>query len=630
MPKFRPRSAVGIALFYAFVAGIFVFLTHEGLERRWMAMLSYWHFETLEGIALAGLASLMLFLGLRYELSARDRNVEALRQNQNDLELRVRQRTDALDVERRLLKAVVENAPASIALFDGAELRVKWTNRQYHEALPQPLRDIDIAGLHLTDLFPDASSNGMVDLFVRVANTRQPYHDPELAYDVPGRETTYWQWSLVPLPGDTQAVADLMLLAHDTTDQVLPRKRLEEMQVEAECRAEELRQTQIDLEARARELAALLDISRDLTTTLLSRPLLELILDHLKTMIDYTGAMVVTAQDDGIVVVAYRGPLPKEETIGARVAMDQAPGFLEVLRCREPVIIDDLQSEAPLAQQITKTAGQEVLRSLGTSRAWLGVPLVLKDRVIGLLRLDHSTPGYFTQHHAQLALAIANQAAVALENARLYEEAGKVASLEERQRLALELHDSVSQALYGIALGTHAAREQLDRAPEKLQGTLDYILGLSETAVAQVRALVFELRPDSIEQVPLVAALPRLAETLHMRNGVTVRLDLCEEPTLSLAAKEALYRVAQESLRNAIKHASAKVIELRLRAKDECVVLEVQDDGIGFDPTLPYPGHFGLQSMRERVHQLGGKLEIDSAPARGTRVRVQMTPSPSL
>ena len=196
--------------------------------------------------------------------------------------------------------------------------------------------------------------------------------------------------------------------------------------------------------------------------------------------------------------------------------------------------------------------------------------------------------------------------------------------MEEQQRLALELHDSVSQALYGIALGAHAAREQLDCAPDKLQGTLDYILALSETAVAQVRALVFELRPDSIEEEPLGVALSRLVETSLARNGTAVRLDLGEEPSLSLAAKEAFYRVAQEALRNAIKHASAKTIELRLRADDEWITLEVQDDGIGFDPTGRFPGHLGLQSMRERVSEVGGELEIESCPSQGTRLRARV------
>ena len=550
MRKTPTRSAAWIALAYAVLAGIWALVTHLGLNTLMLDPRNYVRFDLPTDVMLAILTVLLLFILLRRELTHREEANEALRRSHEELELRVRQRTAALDAERGLLRAVIENAPAAIALFNGAGLRVRWSNRLYCQTLPRPLRDIDIDGLSLAEVLPAAPDNGVLEIFKRVADTGHSYVDPEAAYWESDSGTTYWDWSLVPLAVNGQEVPDILSVAHDVTDQVLARKHLEKMKLEAECRAEELRQAHIDLETRARELAALLNISHDLTdltATPATQPLLELILDHLKTMIDYTGATMITPEDDGMVVVAHRGPAPLEEIIGAWAPPEQAPGFQEVLRRREPVIVGDLESDEPLALQIKKTAGYQARGSLGTSRSWLGVPLMIEDRVVGLLRLDHTAPHFFTPRHAQLAMAIANHAAIALENARLYEEAGKVASLEERQRLALELHDSVSQALYGIALGAHAAREQVSRAPDKLPGTLDYILTLSERAVAQVRALVFELRPDSIEQETLVGALPRLAATLRVVDGVAVHLELCEEPVLSLAAKEAFYRVSPGS-----------------------------------------------------------------------------------
>jgi len=241
-----------------------------------------------------------------------------------------------------------------------------------------------------------------------------------------------------------------------------------------------------------------------------------------------------------------------------------------------------------------------------------------------MLRLDHPEPNHFTVHAAQLALAIANQAAVAMENARLYEEARKVATLEERQRMARELHDSVSQALYGIALGTHAAREQLERAPQKLSGTLDYILNMSATAVAEMRALVFELRPESLEQEGLVAALTRQADAVRARAGVTMHLDLCAEPDVSLDVKEALYRIAQEALQNIVKHAYAQTVSVSLCTEGAQVVLEVTDDGHGFDPGGRFPGHLGLRTMHERAIRLDGSLEISSRAEGGSKVRASI------
>src|SRR5947199_10317270 len=140
---------------------------------------------------------------------------------------------------------------------------------------------------------------------------------------------------------------------------------------------------------------------------------------------------------------------------------------------------------------------------------FLIVPLTLKDQVICILMLTSSKEETFTQHHAALALAIANQAAIAMENARLYEQAQELAAVQERQRLARELHDSVSQALYGIALGLHTARIQLDRDLNELPESLDYLLSLAEAAMDEMHALIFELRPESLEREGLVSALSK-------------------------------------------------------------------------------------------------------------------------
>jgi len=393
---------------------------------------------------------------------------------------------------------------------------------------------------------------------------------------------------------------------------------------DAERRAQELSQAHIELSLRAQELTTLLDISHNMSSTLLSRPLLEVFLDQLKIMIDYSSAIVYMFDGEGITAIAYRGVLPEEKVIGLYIAQALAPGFQEVHRRREPVIVDDMLTDEPLARRLLALTNLTFLQTIEVTRSWMGVPLMITDRVIGMLRLDHGQPGYFTPRAAQIVQVIADHATIAMENARLYEEARKVATLEERQRMARELHDSVSQALYGIALGTHAAREQLDRAPEKLQGTLDYVLALSATAVAEMRALIFELRPDSLEQEGLVAALSRQAEAIQTRAGVNMCLDLCPEPVLPLEAKEILYRIAQEALQNTAKHAQAKIVNLRLFPDNAWIVLEVGDDGIGFDPTGKFPGHYGLQSMRERTVRVGGVFEIERVPSGGALVRARI------
>ncbi|MBK8050350.1 MAG: GAF domain-containing sensor histidine kinase [Anaerolineales bacterium] len=373
-----------------------------------------------------------------------------------------------------------------------------------------------------------------------------------------------------------------------------------------------------------RELASLLEISHTLSSTLSSRSLLEVILNQLKIMIDYDSAILFVTVDQSIEVVAYRGELPPERVIGMRMAIENAPGFQEVAALHQVVIVDDVRSDGLLAQKISAAAAASYPRIVEKTRSWMGAPLIIGDRLLGMLRLDHHEPGRFTASDAQLVSVIANHAAIAMENARLYEDARKLATLEERQRMARELHDSVSQALYGIALGTHAAREQLERAPEKLRDTLDYTLALSATAVSEMRALVFELRPDSLEQEGLVAGITRQIDAMRSRTGVEAHLELGDEPPVSLDAKEVLYRISQEALQNIAKHAQATTVCIRLRHDGQQVLLEIADNGRGFDPKGHFPGHLGLKTMHERATRLGGDLKIVSEVGKGTQVQARL------
>jgi signal transduction histidine kinase len=283
-----------------------------------------------------------------------------------------------------------------------------------------------------------------------------------------------------------------------------------------------------------------------------------------------------------------------------------------------------------LAQAFRQAFGEYLDREMEYVRTWIGVPLIVQERPIGWLSLHHREPRAYAQHHAALAQTIANQAATAIENARLYGQARRLATLEERQRLARELHDSVSQVLYGVGLGARTARALLDRAAiarelkSSLAEPLDYVLSLAEAGLAEMRALIFELRPDSLEREGLVAALTRQAAAARARHKLEVYTEFCREPALSFEAKEALYRISQEALNNVAKHAQASRVEIRLWDDGQGVTLEVQDNGVGFDPQREYPGHMGLHSMRERAGKLGSRLQIVSSPGKGTRLWIRV------
>lgn len=194
------------------------------------------------------------------------------------------------------------------------------------------------------------------------------------------------------------------------------------------------------------------------------------------------------------------------------------------------------------------------------------------------------------------------------------------ATTAERMRLARELHDSVSQELYGIAVAAHSARSMLERDPTRVADPLDYIHVLAESALLELRAIIFRLRPDAIANDGLVVGITRQAASVVARYGIRVDLAMNEEPDLRLDAKEAAYRIAQEALSNAVKHAQAPSILVRLTENGEGVMLEVADSGIGFDPRTPRNGHLGLRSMEERAAAVGGCLEVESEVGKGTRI----------
>jgi GAF domain-containing protein len=383
----------------------------------------------------------------------------------------------------------------------------------------------------------------------------------------------------------------------------------------------------------AREMASLLEVSRILSSTLDLGALLGVIADQIKVVADYDGASVLVVEGEALRSLYRRAPTEIDPTAGAQrpVPLGRMGVFLSYMLRREPVIIGDVRGEEPLAHAFRAMMGGDPAQipHLRYIRAWMAAPLALQDRVIGVILVARSVPYSYTPHQAELVTAIASQAAVAIENARLYEQARKLATLEERQRLARELHDSVSQVLFSIGLGARTTRTLLERGnAQRALPSLDYILNLSEMGKAEMRALLFELRPESLEQEGLVAAISKQAAALRARHSIEVDASLCEEPDVAIDIKEAVYRIAQEATHNTVKHARANRVQIELVCDEQGVALDVRDNGRGFDPGGSFPGHLGLRSMRERVERLGGTLSIESAPGQGAAIRVRI-PAPA-
>ena len=325
-----------------------------------------------------------------------------------------------------------------------------------------------------------------------------------------------------------------------------------------------------------------------------------------------------------MVVLDSRATLAEVVPIRLRVETSVLGPIWEDMRRGESVIIDDVHGPTTFAAGYRAAAGDLwETQPFQVIHSCLGVPLISKDRIIGMLVISHMEPSFYTERHAELVAGVATQIAVAIENARLYEQAQQLAAVEERQRLARELHDSVSQALYGIALGARTARTLIDREPEKAAEPVDYVLSLAEAGLAEMRALIFELRPESLEIEGLVAALDKQIAATAARYGIEVRSELSEEPEMDLAQKEIFYRIGQEALHNVVKHARASKATVRFGADNGSYVLEIGDNGVGFDTGQSFPGHMGLVSMSERASSIGAQLQVESKPGEGTIIKLR-------
>ncbi len=394
-----------------------------------------------------------------------------------------------------------------------------------------------------------------------------------------------------------------------------------------QVRGEQLLEERVD--ARTRELATLLEISRNVASTLDLDALLNVILRETRRVVPYDQASFLLNEGGDLVVAAVAASeAPEEATLEPLIGRRLVPRHRthwDVLFKGTPVVIPDTSLDEEPARSwrevVTSASGDR----LEGARSWLGAPLVAKGRVLGLLTVTRAGAGSFDTREVEMAAAVAAQAAVAIENARLYEEAQRAAALDERQRLARELHDSVSQALYGIALGANTARMLLERNPEDVGEPVEYVLSLAEAALAEMRALIFELRPEFLENEGLIPAIGRRVEAVMVRHGIEVTWAHPDvEPAAPIAVREAIFRIVQEALHNVVKHARARRVAVRLEVRAGALAFEVSDDGCGFDPSTPSAGHLGLQSMRERAERLGGWLVVSSSPGMGSSVRGQI------
>ena len=260
-------------------------------------------------------------------------------------------------------------------------------------------------------------------------------------------------------------------------------------------------------------------------------------------------------------------------------------------------------------------------------RSFLGVPIVAADGVIGAFYLtDKLGAPSFSEEDQELIELLAAHAAIAITNARLLEHSRELSAVAERNRLALELHDAVSQKLFSVVLTAEAAATLIDRDTDAAREKVERLRGLAGEALSELRSLIGELRPPNLARDGLCGALRKHIEVIRPLHPAEIELELDAGATAGVARDHEVLRIAQEAVQNALRHSGGDLVSLRLAQTNGGIALEVSDDGVGFDPTdaALRARRLGLTSMEERADRIGARLEIHSEPGRGTSVRLEV------
>ncbi len=378
---------------------------------------------------------------------------------------------------------------------------------------------------------------------------------------------------------------------------------------------------QLQMEAHKREQSTLLEISQTLASALELKP--SLILDQLRVIIEYKHAALFVLENLTLVALAVRGSQLLEQSMPFSIQLDKSETLAALFNGHQPQRIADVQEADPAAQFLWSLLNEQTNVQLKGVRAWMWVPLAVKGRIIGGIGVAHAEPDSFTVHHANLALIVANQAAITLVNAQLYEQAQTLATLEERQRLAQNLHDAVNQSLFSASLIAEVLPRLWERNPDEGRQSLEDLRRLTRGAMAEMRSLLAELRPLFLTDSDLGDLLRQLGDALTGRTNIPVSVTVTGKGTLPAEVQVAFYRLCQEGLNNIAKHAGASQVAIDLEYGGSKVELHIHDDGCGFNPANIPAGHYGLSIMRERAKAIGAELLVTSQLDQGTDILIR-------
>lgn len=534
-------------------------------------------------------------LRLRELISISQAQEARLQRDYQELESRILESTEELqrtnkslqESEQRFRVALIDTP--IIVFNQDLDLRYTWVYNL------QGYTDQSIVGKTDADLYSadDAARLTVLKRRVMAAGllTRE-----EVSVSI-GDQVTYYDMTLDPLFDAEGAVIGITCAATDITD----RKQLYEQ-----------------MQRRLAESESVQKIARGLLQKIGLDEVLKIVCVEAMRLTGAAGSAVLLLEEDGWLRVTHNegtpefpfSRLPVHESFAGRAFQTGSHVWVDLRDTKPEDVAEKLQGY-PWIEGVTSL---------------FVVPLRVDTKLIGVINILDK-PGELTQEDERVIDLFADQAAIIIEHVRLQAQSEQLAVLEERQRLARELHDSVTQALYSVTLYADAARMAFAAKKwDALETNLQEVRNMAREAMYDMRLLVFELRPFMLETEGLVSVLRTRLAAVEDRAGLKTEVIVEGERRLPIVIEEELYRIAQEGLNNVVKHAAAKHVRIHLHYDETRVSLQMIDDGLGFDTkAADQSGGFGLQGIKERVQRLGGILKIESAPGKGTHLKVQVS-----
>lgn len=427
-----------------------------------------------------------------------------------------------------------------------------------------------------------------------------------------------------PILDEASEVVGASTIARDITQSKVAERALRQAKEEAEVAKLEEEMRRLEAERRRRIAESLGDVLKFLNSNRTLSEVLNYIAAQAGQLLGSRAAGIYALEKETGTwsVQATRGLLVTY-VAGARLPFGQS-ALQQAMTSQQPVAVSDLlaslerRNEQPIAsaEQVAAATWSRVYRAL------LAVPIVVQDQVYGGMLLYYGKPRDFSQEEIDLAVGFGDQVALAIGNAQLRAQVEQAATSAERDRLARELHDAVTQTLFSASLIAEAMPRVWEKDPEQGRRGLEELRRLTRGAAAEMRTLLVELRPAALTEKPLGELLRHLTEATAGRTRVPVELRVDGDLILQPDVQIALYRITQEALNNVAKHAGASAVTVDLACQPDRTVLQIRDNGSGFEVSDVLPDRFGLDIMRERAYGIGAAIEIESQLGRGTRICV--------